>query len=98
MTKLSPVLKEISDFMWEFEAENPSTPYGFDEEDLTHATKIFMAALMNVMFGNRGKKDLTQMIGLAEHVGGSVREIIKQACGVDMHEAIKKYQFNEDGN
>lgn len=91
MKALTITLKEINNHLWEYEAENPNRPYGFNEEDLTYATKIFTATLVNVMWENRGDKDLTHMSGLVEHVGSSIRELIKQACGVDMHEAVKKY-------
>lgn len=91
MSAMTTTLKEINDHFWEYEFQNPDKPYGLTEQDLTYAAKIFSSALMNVMWVNKGDKDLTHMLGLVEHVGSSIRELVKQSCGVDLHETIKKY-------
>jgi len=83
--KLTPVLKEIHDYLWEFNVNAPNVQYGFKEADLVYAVKIFMDTLLEVSFNNRDKNDdIKKLAAKAEFIGSSIREIVKQYSGFDL--------------
>lgn len=90
MNKLTPILKELHDFLWEQHAELPGYHSGFDEEDLVYCTKIFMSALSEVMFANRDKnRDFNFHTAQAVHVGSTIHELVMQTTGYDLKSFYK---------
>ena len=84
--KLSPILKEIEDTLWEFEALAAVQPK-FTDEGFRAATKIFMAAFMDKMFDKQTKDGtpFPDCCTQAEDIGKAIREIIVEYTGLDMH-------------
>lgn len=71
--------------------ENDQEHHEYTEKDLENATLIFAHFLMDVTY-TKNFKELSKdgMIALAETTGKMVRELIRAATGLDMHEIVKK--------
>lgn len=89
--KLSPVLVEIEDTLWEFEANRGLKPE-FTFEGFRAATKIFMAVMMDKIWelqSNEGM-ELTDRCLMVEKCGEDVRKVIKMYTNLDAHEFYEK--------
>jgi len=86
--KLSAVLREINDLLWDHQYSNAHEPIGFDKYDLVYATKIFTTALFEVMWAARGNKPIDFIAGEAENCGSYIKDLIKQCTGLDMKTLI----------
>lgn len=63
----------------------------YSDRDLLNATIIFMEVFNNKVYDyQKGIKTHAQMEVLAEDLGIKIRNLIKEACGVDMHDAAKQ--------
>lgn len=93
--KLSPILEEIEDSLWDFEYYREGEKPEFTEEGFRGATKIFMSALLDKMWDFQESINMPQKERekKAEFFGKEVREIILLSTGIDMH---KLYQ-NKNG-
>lgn len=85
--ELSPVLKEIEETIWEFEA-NVSTQPGYTTEGFRGACKIFMSALMDKMWDYQKELQLTmpERESLAEKAGNDIRNLVKEFTNIDTHD------------
>lgn len=85
--KLSPVLNEIEQTLWEYEAWGGEQPH-YTDEGFRAAVKIFMSALMDRMYSLQDKEDLVLQDrgAMAESLGRQVRLLVKTYCDIDTHE------------
>jgi len=92
--KISPVLKEIHDTLWEHEARsgiNNIKP-NYTEDGFRSAVKIFTSAMMDKMYDYQEEKQIKmedRMI-LVEQLGKHIHELVKESTGIDMHEYYEK--------
>ena len=88
--KIHPILKEIEDTLWEFEANLGLKP-NYPDESLPAATKIFMSVMMDKIFDLQTKEnmDMKDRGNMAQACGEDIRKIIKTYTGVDSHDFYK---------
>lgn len=88
--KLSPILTEIEDTLWEFEANRGLKP-GYTIDGFRSATKIFMSVLMDKIWELQSdeKIDMKDRMDMAEQCGKDVRNLIKTYTNIDTHELYK---------
>lgn len=89
--KLSPILEEIENALWEFEIDGGGK-YQFTTEGLRATTKIFMATLLDKMWELNESENFTieERVRMAEKLGGDVRKLIKTYTDIDSHDFYKK--------
>jgi len=89
--KLSPILKEIEEILWEFEATNQGKP-NYTIEGFQAATKIFMSVLMDKMFELQTDESLNlkNRLNMAQKAGEDIRQLIKTYTDIDTYELYKK--------
>lgn len=89
--KLSPVLIEIEDTLWEYEAFNGAPP-GYTIEGFRATTKIFFSALMDKMWDLQQKENMPMedRLAMAEKVGNTIKDIIKTYTDIDCHKLYNK--------
>lgn len=85
--KISPVLIEIEETLWEFEANAGFAPK-YSNEGFRAAIKIFVSAVMDKMwllqkFEEMDREDRLNMVGAA---GDDIRSLVKKYTGVDPHD------------
>jgi len=90
--KLSPILVEIENTLWEFEANYATYKPEYPIDAFRAATKIFMSALMDKMFDLQEKEnmDLNDRCEMATKVGEDIRKLIKIYTNIDTLELYKK--------
>jgi hypothetical protein len=88
--KLSPILVEIENALWEHEAYISSKPE-YTIEGFRAATKIFMSVLMDKMYELNIKEgmSLEDAGNMATKAGEEIRQIIKTYTDIDTHELYK---------
>lgn len=89
--KLSPILVEIENTLWEFEANSGMKPE-FTDEAFMAATKIFMSILMDKMWNLQTNENISNddRIKMAENAGNEIRQLIKTYTGMDTHDFYKE--------
>jgi len=89
--KISPILVEIEDTLWEFEANRGIQPE-YTIEGFRAATKIFMSVLMDKIWNLQmdEKIDMEDRIKMVEKAGQDVRQLIKVYTDIDTHDLYKK--------
>lgn len=88
--RLSPILKEIEETIWEFEANTQAKP-NFTMEGFQAATKIFMTVFMDKMFELQTDESLSlkNKLNMAQKAGEDIRQLIKTYTNIDTHEFYK---------
>lgn len=88
--RLSPILKEIEETLWEHEATLATKPE-FTGEGFRAAAKIFMAAMMDATFDFQQGLHKTQdeMLTNVEALGKEVRSLVFKYTGIDCHNLYK---------
>jgi hypothetical protein len=88
--KISPILEEIEDTLWEFEANNGQKPE-FTIEGFRAATKIFMSVLMDKIWELQEDEKfiMPDRENMAQKAGEDVRKLIKTYTGIDCHDLYK---------
>jgi hypothetical protein len=88
--KLSPVLVEIEDTLWEFEYHNASKP-NYSIDGFRAATKIFMSVMMDKIWElqSNEKMDMDDRIKMVETVGRELRDFVKKYTDIDTVELYK---------
>lgn len=88
--KISPILVEIEDTLWEHEARQGGKPE-FTIDGLRAAAKIMMAVLMDKMYEMQEKEGMPQKEreNMAEAAGKEFRKYIKTYTKIDTHELYK---------
>lgn len=85
--RLSPILQEIENTLWEFEANGGSKP-NFTAEGFRAALKIFMSALLDKIWELQTDESIDQKTreGMAEKAGQEMRKLIKTYTNIDAHD------------
>lgn len=88
--KLSPILKEISEALWEFDVQELGSPR-FNDEDLASAAKIFMSVVFDMMWKLKESEglDLETSGAMADKLGKEIRQMIKVYTGFDSYDFYK---------
>ena len=82
--KLSPILEEIEDTLWEKEAHHPE-PLLFTEKGQRAGIKIFMTVMLDMLWEHQNKTNVPQekRVQQANEVGLGINLLVKQYTGVD---------------
>ena len=82
--KISPILKEIEDTLWEFENYSGEKP-GYTPDGFRASIKIFMSALMDKMWELQDDESITMKSreDMAESAGNAVRSLVLTYTGID---------------
>jgi hypothetical protein len=85
--KISPILNEIEDALWDHEVLCGEQPY-YTNDGFRAAVKIFMSAMMDKMYELQKSEDieLEDKAAMAESLGNQVRILVKTYCNIDTHE------------
>ena len=88
--KISPILEEIEQTLWEFEANNDIRPE-YTEEGFRASIKIFMSALLDKMWELQQNEamDIETRGNMAFKAGDDMRKLIKTYTDIDCHELYK---------
>ena len=88
--KLSPVLVEIEDTLWEFEYNVGSKP-SYTREGFRAAIKIFMSVMMDKIWElQEGEKiEMEDRIKMVEKLGQDVRRLVKTYVDIDTPDLYK---------
>ena len=89
--KISPILTEIEETLWEFEMNVGQKP-GYTLDGFRSATKIFMSVLMDKIWELQTdeKIDIKDREKMVEKAGHDVRKLIKTYTDIDTHDLYKK--------
>ena len=89
--KLSPVLVEIEEALWEYEVHSNLQPE-YTTEGFRAATKIFMSVLMDKIWNLQSNEnmDMEDRVKMVEKAGNDIRNIIKIYTDIDTHELYKQ--------
>jgi hypothetical protein len=85
--KISTILAEIEDTLWEFEYYQGTKP-GYAIEGFRAAIKIFMSVMMDKIWELQQdeKISMDDRIKMVEKCGYDVRDIVRIYTGIDTHE------------
>ena len=88
--KLSPVLVEIENTLWEFECNIGSKP-SYTKEGFRAAIKIFMSVMMDKIWELQEdeKIDMEDRVKMVERWGQDVRQLVKTYIDIDTHNLYK---------
>lgn len=88
--KISPILIEIENALWEFEA-NVALPPQFTTEGFRAANKIFMAAIMDKLWliQEFDKMPIKDCENMAENLGKEIKDIVFKYTNIDTHKLYK---------
>lgn len=83
--KLSPVLEEIENALWDFEFDYPHIKPEYTTEGFRAACKIFMSAMMDKSFENMQVKGISQLEAEleAQQLGQELRQLVLEHTGID---------------
>lgn len=89
--RISPVLNEIEDVLWEFEDDKGTKPE-YTIEGFRSGIKIFMSVLLDKMWELQEKENLSIEVrcSMAQKLGESVRKIVKMYTNIDTHSLYHK--------
>jgi hypothetical protein len=81
---LSPVLVEIEDSLWEFEANCKMKPQ-FTQEGFRATVKIFMCAMMDKIYDLQENEgiDFETRCKMAEQCGHDLKKLVKTYTNID---------------
>ena len=83
--KLSPILEEIEDTLWEFDLKGQKPEY--TKEGFRAGIKIFMSVLMDKIWELQQdeKIDMEDRINMVQKAGEDVRQLVKTYTDIDCH-------------
>lgn len=89
--KLSPILQEIENSIWEFELVIADKP-NYTEDGFKAGIKIFMSVMMDKMWELQDNEniDLADRINMAEKLGNDIRNLVKTYTDIDTHTLYNK--------
>ncbi len=89
--RISPILEEIENTLWEFEANRGLKPE-YSTEGFRAAIKIFMSVMMDKIWELQQDEDigLEDRLNMVQKCGEDVRALIKTYTDIDCHELYKK--------
>lgn len=85
--KLTPILIEVEDTIWEHQADSPNERLDFDDGALRAASKIFMTALFDEMWKLQEveRMPIDDRYKMATHAGEQLRKLILEMTNIDSH-------------
>lgn len=88
--KLAPVLKEIEDTLWEFEANRGVAP-NYPDKALASSTKIFMSVMLDKMWKLQQKENMDMKVRgeMAQRLGEEIRKLIKTYTDIEIQDLYK---------
>jgi hypothetical protein len=88
--RISPILKEIEETLWEFEHNTAIKPE-YTDDGFRGGIKIFMSVLLDKMWELQSNEniDIKDRENMAEKAGEDVRRIIKTYTDIDTHDLYK---------
>lgn len=88
--KLSPILVEIENLIFDFEINDGSKP-NYDIEAFRAASKIFMSALMDKAYELQDleKMEFEDRMNMAQKAGEDLRALVKVYTNIDTHDLYK---------
>lgn len=89
--KISPILEEIENTLWEFEANRGLKP-NYTTEGFRAAIKIFVSALMDKIWELQQDEntEIQDRLNMVQKVGEEIRELVKTYTNIDCHELYRK--------
>jgi hypothetical protein len=89
--KISPILVEVENALWEFEIHN-GCKTGYTKEGFRAAVKIFMSVIMDKMWELQEAEsiDMKDREGMAAKAGQDFRALIKTYTDIDCYDLYKK--------
>lgn len=95
--KLSPILSEIEETLWEFEA-NVKIPPKYSEDGFRAGVKIFMSVLLDKMWELQEKEGIPMDIrgAMSQKLGETVRNVVKTYTDIDTHKLYNKYDSDNE--
>ena len=91
--KLSPILKEINDTLWEFEYYRPNTKPEYDSFSILHASKIFMSVLMDKMYELQQNEgiEIDDSCNMATALGEEMKKMVKTCNTAETRKTMCKF-------
>ena len=88
--KLSPILVEIENLIFDFEINDGSKP-NYDIEAFRATSKIFMSALMDKAYELQDleKMEFEDRMNMAQKAGEDLRALVKVYTNIDTHDLYK---------
>ena len=89
--ELSPILSEIHDALWQFEADHEGTRPGFTTEGFKGAIKIFVSALLEMAWNHQEQIGMSQeeREAVAQKTGEEIRTLVTRVTGIDPRDLYK---------
>lgn len=89
--KLSPILKEIEDTLWQHEF-TLGTQFQYEDGAIKSSCKILMSVIMDKMWDlQQGENiDFEDRVNMAQKLGEDLRKLIKTYTGLDTHDFYKQ--------
>ena len=89
--RLSPILKEIEDTLWEFEIHYPNQRPIYNIDGFKGSIKIFMSDMLDKMWGMQEDDniDMVDRQKMAERLGEEIKRIVMTYTGINTHELYK---------
>lgn len=89
--KLSPILVEIENTLWEFEALNGQKP-NYTIDGFRAGIKIFMSVLIDKIWELQQNEniDMDDRINMANKVGEEIRKLVKIYTDIDCHKLYEQ--------
>jgi hypothetical protein len=88
--RISPILVEVEETLWEFEAKVGQQPH-FTDAGFRAAIKIFMATLVDKMYDLQKNEgfEIQDAANMAQKAGESLRSLVKTYTDVDTYDFYK---------
>lgn len=88
--KLSPILVEIENTLWEFEANVGMKP-NYTLDAFRASIKIFMSTMMDKMWELQGSEilEMDDRIAMAEKLGNELNKMVKTYTNIDTKNLYK---------
>ena len=92
--KLSDILSEIEETLWEFEFNHPDQKPNYTTEGFRASIKIFMSALLDKMWELQSDEhmDIDTRMKMAEKAGHEIRKIVKIYTDIDTHQLFELHK------
>ena len=88
--KLSPILVEIEEALWEHEANVQGQPH-YSSDGFRAALKIFMSALMDKIYDFQCEEGMQRQdkMKMVQKAGEDIRQFVKTYTNIDTHDLYK---------
>jgi len=89
--RISPILKEIEDTLWEFEINAPNMTPNYSDDGFKASIKIFMSTMLDKMWVMQEDEniEMEDREKMALKLGGDIKRLVKTYADIDTHELYK---------